>query len=261
MLILITDQFRRTLDIRPPWAMALRLAWVLALFIPLGPFGAGSAAQAQGPTTLRCRIDQDELNVGAETDLFIDILEVEGLYGYQLELTYPTDQIQFQDRDPVRDGVNLETDSFLNSDQVLFNTADNTTGRVQMAVFQLSPSTPKSGSGILAVATILGNNPGPASFAFENVVLSDQDGNALPHELQGCSIDVIVPAPAPATCYDFDAGQVPGIDDVQTLAELWRSPGQYDITYDVAPAGSPDGVVDIRDIMEVVVELGNPCES
>lgn len=242
--------------------MLLRFTLILALLTSIGIFEIAPAARAQQTATLRCRLNQTELTAGDETDLFVDILNVEGLYGYQLELIYLTDQIQVQDRDPDESGINLETDSFFDNFNVIKNQADNTTGHAELAVFQLAPSEPQDGSGLLATATILGNNPGPASFSFENVVLSDADGNTIPHEVQDCSIDVTVfnPGPGPATCYDFDAEVQPGIDDVQAVANLWGAPGDYDITYDVAPAGSPDGEIDIRDIMEVVTELGNPCE-
>lgn len=45
-------------------------------------------AQAQASTTLRCRVSQSTVGVGSDATLFIEMVDVTDLYGYELAVRY-----------------------------------------------------------------------------------------------------------------------------------------------------------------------------
>jgi hypothetical protein len=65
-----------------------------------------------------------------------------------------------------------------------------------------------------------------------------------------------------STCaiYDFNHDAVIDIVDISLVASRWMNPSLYDPLYDVAPAGSPDGIISIADIGAVAARFGQVCE-
>jgi uncharacterized repeat protein (TIGR01451 family) len=57
---------------------------------------------------------------------------------------------------------------------------------------------------------------------------------------------------------DFDHDEWVEMDDIQTVANLWRDPAQYQAQYDIAPV-VPDGVINILDIMAIAAHWGEAC--
>jgi hypothetical protein len=60
-----------------------------------------------------------------------------------------------------------------------------------------------------------------------------------------------------AACYDFDSSGQVDIADIQAVAGRWRDPSQYRFVYDIVP----DGVISIRDVMQLAARLGEQCQS
>lgn len=145
---------------------------------------------AQQPTTLRCRLENTTINTDEETIFVLDVLDVSNLYGYELNLTFGAAHVHIEDADPDKAGINLAIGDFILPDFVVVNTADNSTGKIRLALTQLSPSTAVSGSGELARATIKGVSAGITNFTFTDAVLSDPEGKAIPVQLQNCSLQV-----------------------------------------------------------------------
>jgi hypothetical protein len=65
--------------------------------------------------------------------------------------------------------------------------------------------------------------------------------------------------PSACSIYDFNGDNVIDIVDISMVASRWMNPAQYNVRYDVAPAGAPDGVIDIADIAAVAVRFGETC--
>lgn len=146
--------------------------------------------QAQEPAAIRCRFEPSQIAVGQTATLVIEVIDVQSLYGYELEIAYDTAVAQIQDADPDEEGANLTLGDFLSSDFVAFNVADNGAGTLQLVLTQLAPSTAKSGSGQLARATVRGVTQGFANFAFGNVTLSDSGGMAIEVTTEDCWLEV-----------------------------------------------------------------------
>ncbi len=145
---------------------------------------------AQDPTTVRCRVENTTLDVGQTTTLFIEVLNVSQLYGYELRLKYNASRVQFQDADAAKPDVNLAIGTFLKPDFVFSNVADNSKGEVLLVVTQLSPSVAVDGSGELARATLEATRPGIIQFSFADVILSDPTGKAITTRLTGCTLEI-----------------------------------------------------------------------
>ncbi len=170
----------RTRTIR---CLGMLLGLAAALLLP-------ASARGQGDATLRCRLDGASVAQGQQATLIIELNDVNGLYGYQLELNYAPGLIRVQDADAGKEGANLALGSFVAPDFVITNATDEGAGKISLAVVQLNPSPPMSGSGELARAVVQGVSTGMADFVFGEVILSDGDGNTIAHSLEGCSLEV-----------------------------------------------------------------------
>ncbi|MBX3000923.1 MAG: hypothetical protein KF893_20540 [Caldilineaceae bacterium] len=172
------------------WQRGVALAMGILLILALSLLSSRQAAAQQSPI-LRCRVDGTSIAVAGNATFVIELLNVDDLYGYELTLRFNGARVHFEDADPGRAGVNFQVGDFLSPDFVVLNDVNNTTGQAQLALTQLSPSEPVSGSGELGRATIKGVSSGMVSFSFADVVLSDPTGVAIPVTLQGCSIEVL----------------------------------------------------------------------
>lgn len=174
----------------PHWLRNSVFAGMLMLVI-LSVVFSGGQASAQESTILRCRLDKSTVTIDANVTLFIEAVDVTNFYGYELTLKYSGSRIHFEDADATKTGVNLQMGTFLSPDFIVLNEANNSAGRTNLALTQLSPSPAVSGTGELARATLKGVSAGMVSFAFTDVVFSDPAGVAIPVTLQNCSIDVV----------------------------------------------------------------------
>lgn len=170
----------------------LRRAIVMGLLLTLSlPHILNLAwASAEQSATLRCRLENTTINIDGETIFVLEVLDVSNLYGYELNLTFGATRVHIEDADPDKAGINLAIGDFILPDFVVVNTADNSTGKIRLALTQLSPSTAVSGSGELARATIKGVSAGITNFTFTDAVLSDPEGKAIPVQLQNCSLQM-----------------------------------------------------------------------
>ena len=142
------------------------------------------------PTSLLCRLEPTAIQVGEQTTLFIEVLDVTDLYGYQLDLYFDAEVVQLSGF--VKDGVEgMILGDFLSPDFVVSNEIDNAFGVVYLALTQVNPTPPRSGSGELARATVLGISAGISEFSFESAILADSNGNSLERRLQNCTLSVV----------------------------------------------------------------------
>ncbi len=157
-----------------------------------------SSALAQGTTRLHCRVENDRILPDEVTKLVIEVTDIQNLFGYQLKLNFPAGFVEAVDEDPNQEGVNLALGTFLSPDFVVLNHADNANGVISLAMVQINPAPPKSGAGELASVHMRGKTPGRVDFVFNEVILSNSSAEAIPHNLEGCTLQVVdssLPAP------------------------------------------------------------------
>jgi hypothetical protein len=76
-----------------------------------------------------------------------------------------------------------------------------------------------------------------------------------------CTFTNVKAPPPPPACaiYDFNNDGMIDIIDLGMVAARWMNPALYDVRFDVAPAGAPNGVIDIADIAAVAVRVVSTC--
>ncbi|MBP7688031.1 MAG: DUF11 domain-containing protein [Thermoflexales bacterium] len=128
----------------------------------------------------------------------IRIDDVNDLYGADVRLTFNPALLAVQDANPGQAGIQIGLGPLLTSSgyYVVFNSADNLSGTIQLVITQLNPAQPITGSGILANVTFVPVGlSGLSSLHFTQVKLATRSGTLIPSTAQDGSI-VIQPTPA-----------------------------------------------------------------
>ncbi|MBN1919602.1 MAG: fibronectin type III domain-containing protein [Anaerolineae bacterium] len=135
---------------------------------------------------------------------------------------------------------------------------DNSAGEVSLGAYSQSSATPPlpgpNGGGILAYVVGRASASGTADLHFTQNRITDIAGAILPASAQDGSVTII------ACLGDFDGNGEVGINDIQTIANLWRV-RQGDVRYDVRFDINGNGEIDISDIQTVANRWKKPCTA
>lgn len=146
--------------------------------------------QAAADVTLRAA--KIELAVG-ET-LFVEVVAsgVANLYGAQFTLLYDPEQLTLQDADESLGGVQISPGAAFphGASFVALKKADPEVGRIDFAATLLNPAAPLNGDVLLASFSMTGRQAGAAEMAFEQVLMADRQGNALPVNYTGRTFQI-----------------------------------------------------------------------
>lgn len=195
------------------------------------------------------RIYLDPVDSTAET-IVLDVVaeNVNELYGAEFKLKYDPSVFSVQDIDPDRDGVQIETGSFLPANQgfVVVNQADDAEGSVTYALTLLNPAPPVSGTGPLARVTFNILQPDANStIQVENAKLVSFSLQTIPSELVPFNLGEGQPAtevqdpasgePAAAVSSDVQTGDNPA------PASVNKSPAEATVSAPATTATAPEG--------------------
>jgi len=134
--------------------------------------------------------------ISVPVDIMIE--NVNGLYGADVRLTFDPALLAVQDANPGQAGIQIGLGPLLTSGTyfVVINAADNVSGTIRLALTQLNPTEPVTGSGVLAHITFKPVGPtGVSSIHFTQVELASRTGNPIPATTQDGTI-AIQPTPA-----------------------------------------------------------------
>ncbi len=123
----------------------------------------------------------------------IRIENVNGLYGADVRLTFDPALLAVQDADPGKTGIQIGLGPLLTSGTyfVVINAADNVSGTIRLALTQLNPTLPITGSGVLARVVFKPVGPtGVSSIHFTQVQLASRTGSAIPATTQDGTINI-----------------------------------------------------------------------
>ena len=123
----------------------------------------------------------------------IRIENVNGLYGADVRLTFDPALLAVQDADPGKAGIQIGLGPMLTSGTyfVVINTANNVSGTARLALTQLNPTLPVTGSGVLARITFKPVGPaGVSPIHFTQVELANRNGTAIPATTQDGTINI-----------------------------------------------------------------------
>jgi LysM repeat protein len=132
----------------------------------------------------------DEVTVGEKTTVDVRIEGVTGLYGAEVQLTFDPELLKVVDADPDMAGVQIQPGTFPNPYFPAQNVVDQTAGKIEFAASQGPGDEPVSGSGVFAKITFKGKAAGTSAVSFDEILLSDQEGEVITADTQDGSITV-----------------------------------------------------------------------
>ena len=175
-------------------------AKIIAVLLMVALASALPAAQVAAATsTVRLTPASQAIGVGQSATVTLHAENVDSLYGYQVELSFDPAVLQVVDADPAKTGVQVSLGTFLQPDFVQQNNANNTTGRINVVISQLAPTSPVTGSGDLLTITFQGKADGIATIAFADLKLAKSDGTEIATTTQTAQITVGTPTQPTAT--------------------------------------------------------------
>lgn len=167
--------------------LAVVVILCLGLWLPV------SRAVSQTPVLVRVTPAQSQVVAGETVDVAVEVVEVQDLYAFDVALTFDPSVVEVVDADPNLPGVQVGLGLFLDAGFAIVNQADNVAGTAHLAMTQLNPSVPKSGTGALIVLRLLGKQAGTTSaIPIVLVQLARSDGTLIPTASpEGGMVDVI----------------------------------------------------------------------
>lgn len=171
-----------------------------------------------------------EVEAGSATDVTVEVVDVDDLYAFDIQLTYDPSVVEILDADENQDGVQVAQGLFLDPGLTVCNSADNTAGAVRFLMTQLNPSSPKSGSGALIVVRLQGKRAGVTSaITLERADLARNDGTSVETIRESGEVKVVentgqptytpVPVQVPGTALPPPTPTISGL-----LATVTRTP-------------------------------------
>lgn len=167
----------------------------LALTVLLVLASSWPGARAQGVATIRLVPAYQEIQPGGTADVAVRVEQVQGLYSFELRLTFDPSVLQVEDADPARPGVQVELGDWFPADIVVRNEVSNTGGLIEVAVSMQAPHAPLSGSGRIARITFRGIRQGTSPLVFFGALLADNNGMEIPSQWEEGQIVVGQAAP------------------------------------------------------------------
>jgi len=117
-------------------------------------------------------------------DVFIHLADVHDLYSVDINLEFDHTMLEVVDMDDVLAGDNLQSvNTWFNSEYLVYNEADNTTGIIRYAATQLRETAPANGSGNIAMIRFRTKQVGTGDITVTSALLSDRDGFLLGREV------------------------------------------------------------------------------
>jgi hypothetical protein len=118
-------------------------------------------------------------------------VDVEGLYGFDVQLSFDPAVVEVVDADPDKAGVQVSLGRMLDSGMAVRDSADNEAGTIHYAMTQINPSEAKSGTGNLIVIRLRGKAAGTTNLAFTSVDLARRDATAIDTAPQPGAVSVL----------------------------------------------------------------------
>jgi hypothetical protein len=164
-----------------------------AVLCTLVLLGASVHAQSITAETV-ARIDPAEeiVSVGQEITVDVYIADVSGLYGADIILSFNPLLLAVTDANPGLPGVQAALGPLLTHSQyfAIRNEADNSVGTVWVALTQLNPAPPVTGSGVFMRVTFHALAEGASALHFASTVLADRNGTEITASTQDGAITV-----------------------------------------------------------------------
>lgn len=172
----------------------MALAILTLLCLPAAPVSAETTAEVGFVPEVQ------QVGAGDIAAIAVEVRDVSSLYGVDVEIRFDPTVIDIVDADPDMSGVQLALGDFLDAGFALAYEADNTAGTARLTLTQVSPSTPKSGTGVLCTLLVRGGLAGQAgALVIERADLATADGERIPVHVKEGRVEIVAMAQAPPT--------------------------------------------------------------
>lgn len=177
--------------VSPALLVIFILAGVLAIPL-LQAQGEGAAPLATTATQISPAGQTVPLSGTTSVDILIS--DVADLYGADVRLTFDVTILRVLDADLSRPGTQVTLGPLLTSGEggyfTVVNSANNSSGVISLALTQLNPSEPVTGSGVLGTINLLAVGPGTSAMHFTGATLSSRNGMVITTTLRDGSVTV-----------------------------------------------------------------------
>ena len=169
-------------------------------------------AIAQNGQTVTVRIAPEDTQVipGDTVDVAVEVVNAVDLYAIDVLLEYDPQAVEVLDMDEELPGIQVSIGTFLEPGFVILNLVDNEMGRLRLAMTQLNPATPKTGTGAIVVVKFKGKAlSAPTALTLINVKLATPYGTELTvNEIEDGTIEVVqqIVGPTPTEIPAQDPG-------------------------------------------------------
>ena len=162
--------------------------------------GDSVAVGQEDTATLAFSPPPSSIAAGQHATYVLGIANATRLFGADIELSFDPKAVAITDADPSKDGVQVNLGPFLDPGFVVYNLADNTTGKLRVTFTQVAPTSPATGSGALLSFELTAVGGGDPQLKITAALLARDDGTAQPVTIPVAGNSTPVPpsgSPAP----------------------------------------------------------------
>jgi hypothetical protein len=190
-----------------PRQTAVTLVFMALALVPLF---AVYASSPNSVTQIVVKPPTGSYEVGESINVEVWVEDVANLYGVDIRLAFDPTQLQVIDANPGIPGVQITPRAdLLSPDFILRREANNNEGTVWYAATQINPTPPAAGSGAVFSFQFAAVSPGTAVVSVTNGQLVDQNGAAIPAEIEGALYQIAGDPPITATPSATPTGTLP----------------------------------------------------
>lgn len=142
---------------------------------------AAAPVEAQPSTFLYVNPPSQNVKLGSTAGVDVVIYNVANLYGAEVHLAFDPARLLVVDADPSRTGTQIDLGPLLTSGDyfVAVNRADNTLGTIDLALTQLNPTLPVTGTGAVAHIDFQARAVGTSTIRLASAMLCDRNGMTI----------------------------------------------------------------------------------
>lgn len=129
--------------------------------ILLGVFLTPVFAQNGQQVIIRVMPKEAQVMLGDTVDMAVEVANVTDLYAIDILVEYDPQAVEVVDMNEELPGIQVQIGTFLEPGFTILNLVDNQMGRLRLAMTQLNPASPKSGTGLLVVIRFKGKAISP----------------------------------------------------------------------------------------------------
>lgn len=164
----------------------------IGLLIIITTLSVRAVAAQEAPVLVRVNPESLQIAIDQITAVAVEVVDVQDVYGVDITMTFDPDVLAVEDADLTLEGIQIALGDFLDPGFVIINQADNEAGVLRLAMAQLNPSMPKSGTGNLVVINFRGKQIGAESeLNLASVKMARINGTSIETTTQPGVVEVV----------------------------------------------------------------------